>query len=458
MPIANTCFHAVGQGCFYSVEIFCAPESVPLRMVYDCGSETAGDGLKREISSFHRLVHDATLDMLVLSHLDADHVNGLSLLLDNGFTAKNVFLPYLTPAQRVIAAAASDGEAYPDYFELLADPVGFLEGRGVENIIFISGGEAEQESVSEGASPPFGPADNGGNSPSLDDLENEEEGGPRFDRGEYSKPASPERQPSNYGLPPNAPQAETALDSRPPQKAKLHFKTDRKPFRLNYCWKGKFLHRDDMRSVVNRICNDGDFIILDSDPTSVQRYKRFLREVHGYFGTLDPRRLVVAIRDKSDRKKLRNAYRHICGNHNDVSLVLWHGPIKMEARARLRSGARARRRGQIAAIATCNGGTLLAGDLTCTNQTVEKMERHFGRWLRESAFLGAPHHGSLHSWNPKLLEVTRPDVIWVISAGIHNGYNHPHPQVTDSLDNTNGGVRWFVNDERNPIAMRIETI
>lgn len=458
MPFANTCFHAVGQGCFYSVEIFCAPESVPLRMVYDCGSETAGDGLKREISSFHRLVHDAKLDMLVLSHLDADHVNGLSLLLDNGFTAKNVFLPYLTPAQRVMAAAGADSETDPNYFELLGDPIGFLEGRRVENIIFVSGSDDEQENSKDQTVSPFEPAGDNGNSPNLEDLENDAKRDLHFYKGEQSNSTAKRGQLFQGTLLPDAPLPEPASDSRLPQKAKLHFKTDRKPFRLNHCWKGKFLHRDDICSVVNRICSDLDFTIRDGDPTSVQRYKRFLQEVHGYFGTLDPGRLVAAIRDKSDRKKLRNAYRHICGNHNDVSLVLWHGPSKMEAPARLRSSERARRRGQIAAIATCNGGTLLAGDLTCTNQTVDKMKRHFGKWLRESAFFGAPHHGSLHSWNPKLLEVTRPDVIWVISAGIRNGHHHPDPQVIDSLDNTNGGVRWFVNDERNPIAMRIETI
>lgn len=132
MPHATTRFHAVGQGCFYSGEIYCAPNREPLRIVYDCGSETAGDALEREVNLFHQIIHDGKLDVLVLSHLDADHVNGLTLLLDNGLTARNVFLPYLTPAQRAIAAAGAGDERDPNYFELLADPVAFLGGRGVE--------------------------------------------------------------------------------------------------------------------------------------------------------------------------------------------------------------------------------------------------------------------------------------------------------------------------------------
>jgi hypothetical protein len=458
MPHANTRFHAVGQGCFYSGEIFCAPNSAPLRIVYDCGSETAGDALEREVELFQQIIHDAKLDVLVLSHLDADHVNGLSLLLDNGLTARNVFLPYLTPAQRAIAAAGAGDETDPNYFELLADPVGFLEGRGVENIIFVSGGDDEQERGSEQDIPPFRPSDEGSNSPNLGDLEDDKEGKSHFHRGEASKLPTPSGQLSQANLTLGEPQEEEAKESSSKQKINQHFKNDRLPFRLSHCWQGKFFHRDDMRLLVNAVTGAMDFTIQPSDSTSVQRYKRFLADVHGRFGTLDPGRLVMAIRDEADRKRLRDCYHHIRGNHNDVSLVLWHGPIQGPALARLNSGARTRGWRQSAGFSGCNGGTLLTGDLTCTNRVVRNMERHFSTRLAGSAFLQVPHHGSVHSWNDRLLAVTSRAVMPVISAGISNGYRHPHPQVIDALDNTNGGVRWFVSDERNTVAMHIESI
>ena len=458
MPHASTRFHAVGQGCFYSGEIFCAPNSDPLRIVYDCGSETAGDALEREVDVFHQIIHDAKLDVLVLSHLDADHVNGLTLLLDNGLTARNVFLPYLTPAQRAIAAAGAGDEADPDYFELLADPVGFLEGRGVENIIFVSGGEDDEQRSSESDNPPFQPSDEDGDAPNLGDMQDDREGKSHYHRGEESKLSPQSGQLSQSKLPLGAPQSEGAEDSRPAQKAALHFKSDRRPLRLNRCWQGKFFHRDDMRLPVNAISGVLDFTIRPTDSTTVQRYKRFLADVQGRFGTLDPGRLVMAIRNEADRKKLRDCYHHIRGNHNDVSLVLWHGPIPVPALARLNSGARTRGWRQAAGFPDCNGGTLLTGDLTCTDRVVQNMERHFGRRLPGSAFLQVPHHGSVHSWNTRLLGVTSPAVMPVISAGIRNGYRHPHPQVIDALENTNGGVRWFVSDERNTVAMHIETI
>jgi len=458
MPFANTRFHSVGQGCFYSGEIFCAPNSDPLRLVYDCGSETAGDALEREVDLYHQVIHQSRLDVLILSHLDADHVNGLTLLLDNGLTARNVFLPYLNPTQRAVAAAAAGAEADPDYFELLADPVEFLEGRGTENIIFIRGNEDEQNSETQQDIPPFDPTRNDRDSPNLHDLEDDLQGKEHLHREEPTKRVGKGGQPTQAKLPLDAPGPEPTRDLRPATKAQLHFKTDRKPFRLRDCWIGKFFHRDDMRLPLNSITGSLDLSVRPGDSNSVQRYKRFLHEVNDAFGTLDPGRLVMAILNESDRKKLRNCYHHIRGNHNDVSLALWHGPIQMHARVRARSGPQGRFLRRTSAFGVSNGGTLLTGDLTCTDQVVDKMQRHFGGWLRESAFLYVPHHGSLHSWSSRLLAVTTPAIMPIISAGINNGYRHPHPQVIDSLENTNGGVRWFVSNEHSPVAMHVESI
>ncbi|MGA2870062.1 MAG: hypothetical protein ABSF34_13000 [Verrucomicrobiota bacterium] len=427
-------------------------------MVYDCGSETSVNALAREIELFHQIIHNARLDMLVLSHLDADHVNGLTMLLDNGLTARNVFLPYLTPAQRVIAVAGAGDENNPDYFELLADPVGFLEGRGVENIIFINGDEDEEERNSEQDIFPFSPPDDSGNAPNLGDLKDDIHCKTNYHRGEGSKSTPSGAKYSQTKLQLGASQVEGAEDSRPAPKASLHFKSDRLPFRLAPCWQGKFFHRDDMRLPINSITGTSDFTIRPGDSTSVQRYKRFLADVYRHFGTLDPNRLIASICDEEDRQQLRNCYHHIRGNHNDVSLVLWHGPIQPPALARLSSGGRTHGWRLAAGYPRCNGGTLLTGDLTCTDRVVQNMEKHFSGRLRESAILQVPHHGSLHSWNVKLLGVTSPAVMSIISSGISNGYRHPHPQVIDSLSNTNGGIRWFLSNERNAVAMHIQTI
>jgi hypothetical protein len=306
--------------------------------------------------------------------------------------------------------------------------------------------------------PPFQPSDESGDSPNLEDLDEDREGKSRFLHGEESKLPPTGIQPKQSTFPLEPPHAGGAEDSRPKQKANLYFKTDRRSFRLASCWQGKFFHRDDMRLPISAISGALDFTIRLGDSTSLQRYKRFLADVHSRFGTLDSRRLVAAIRDQTDRKTLRECYRHIRGNHNDVSLVFWHGPIQVRAVARLNSGARTRGWRFAAGFPECNGGTLLTGDLTCIDRVVQNMEQHFGSRLSGSSFLLVPHHGSLHSWNIRLLTAMPPEVMPVVSAGMSNGYRHPHPQVIDALDHVNGGVRWFVSNERNTVSMHIETI
>lgn len=289
-------------------------------------------------------------------------------------------------------------------------------------------------------------------------MEDEREGKSRYHRGEEGNLPAPGGRLSQAKLSLETSGEAGSEDSRPAQKATLHFKTDRRPFRLTRCWQAKFFHRDDMRLPVNTISAALDFTIRPGDSTSVQRYKRFLGDVHLRFGTLDPNRMVRAIRDENGRKKLRACYHHIRGNHNDVSLVFWHGPIPMRALARLNAGQRTRGRKEAFSLRGCNGGTLLTGDLTCTDRVVQKMERHFGSRLPGSAFLQVPHHGSVHSWNSRLIAATSPEIIPVISAGRSNGYRHPHPQVIDALENTNGRMSWFLSDERNTLAMHVETI
>lgn len=454
MPHANTRFHSVGQGCFYSGEIYCATSSKPLRVVYDCGSETRGGSLEREIRSYQQLVHDSQLDMLVISHLDADHVNGLSLLLDNGLTAENVFLPYLTPAERAIAAAGAGDAVAPDYYELLSDPVGFLEGRGVKNIIFVNSGPDDQQSGENAGLPPVAPAGENGGPPNLGDLEDDTEGKTNFDQGEKGKSATSNSQPLQPEPPPDASQHGVALDSRPRQRATLFFKTDSSVFRLTSCWQAKFFHRDDLHLAVKRISETSDFTIASGDSTSVQRYKRFLAAVNGQFGTLAPGRLIAAIRNAADRKKLRNCYHHIEGNHNDVSLALWHAPLSFPAQTCITSGQRVKGLRPSGPWSNCNGGTFLTGDLTFTDSVMDRFQTRLGNELNHSAFLAVPHHGSARSWNPRLLAMMQPGALSIVSAGLRNSYHHPNGEVIDSIESR--GERWFRSSERDVVEMHIE--
>ncbi|WP_157456865.1 MBL fold metallo-hydrolase [Carnobacterium maltaromaticum] len=80
--------YPVGQGFFYSGSI------QNFQLVYDCGTEGNVTDLKYLIDFyFEEINKEKTIDMLVVSHFDNDHVNGLPYLLSK-CTVKKMYIPY----------------------------------------------------------------------------------------------------------------------------------------------------------------------------------------------------------------------------------------------------------------------------------------------------------------------------------------------------------------------------
>jgi Cft2 family RNA processing exonuclease len=77
-------FHPVGQGAFYSGKITSKHNrDHSFKMVCDCGSLSKSLHLKKSIADFKwNPKHPSSrfnLDVLFLSHLDDDHVNGVKI-------------------------------------------------------------------------------------------------------------------------------------------------------------------------------------------------------------------------------------------------------------------------------------------------------------------------------------------------------------------------------------------
>jgi len=119
---AKFTFHSVGQGLFYSGLINTGDEL--LSLVYDCGSLSKGDFLKNEIFN---LINELNfkLNLLVISHFHADHINGLNYLLAKLQYIDTIVLPYLNPLERLIIAFL-----YPYqedwYYKFLENPIEFI--------------------------------------------------------------------------------------------------------------------------------------------------------------------------------------------------------------------------------------------------------------------------------------------------------------------------------------------
>lgn len=81
--------HAIGQGGFHSSYLHAGDERFGL--VFDCGGSTQ----KHRARVIGPVIEKGKHDWLVVSHLDEDHINGVSQLESAGVTFSNVFLPHV---------------------------------------------------------------------------------------------------------------------------------------------------------------------------------------------------------------------------------------------------------------------------------------------------------------------------------------------------------------------------
>ncbi|MDR0909227.1 MAG: hypothetical protein LBM77_05615 [Spirochaetaceae bacterium] len=134
-------FHPIGQGAFYSEE-----HDDRFIMVYDCGN------LYRTIQS-RKVVSTAfpkgsIIDVLFISHFDADHVNLIDILKDR-YHIKRVVLPLLDRVEEAILISIYRTMGYSDLINLISNPQRYF-GNNTKIIKVMSGngGQETSESIS----------------------------------------------------------------------------------------------------------------------------------------------------------------------------------------------------------------------------------------------------------------------------------------------------------------------
>lgn len=142
------CFHGVGQGLFYSGFIY--GKDKQFSIVYDCGSESRTSYIEREVDNFLRaLVDKHSIDLLVVSHFDRDHINGLEKLLKHTH-AKYVVIPYYTPAERLCLIndlSLLDNGRDEFYINFLSNPYAYFRNKDIKIIPLGGEDNSEQEGV-----------------------------------------------------------------------------------------------------------------------------------------------------------------------------------------------------------------------------------------------------------------------------------------------------------------------
>jgi hypothetical protein len=399
--------HPVGQGSFHSALIETG-KSTPFRYVYDCGATPKGR-LAEQTRVFRQTLRDERqLDLLFVSHLHEDHVNGLVHLLSepSPIVLTQVILPYLTPLERLLLAwmeRPHGAKANDWYISLLSNPVAWFTARGAKRVTVVT--RAANDDRDGLVAPPD---------------------------GQFPDPEGVD--PIEIELPP-APNSTRIVAGDPTAGGASEF--------------------DHKSPVVLRSGATSFWLFVTYvDPTAL-KLPELTAALAGRLGISemelakrvgDPARLAELVTGNGYRKKVAASYKHACqANINITSMSLFSGPLPVgndNQWTRLRylfdlkpadldGWPWYRQEPHVAWLAT--------GDAPLGSGTPEKAKAlgaHL-RWgqrslLNEIATLVLPHHGSRADYPHDLLVATQPELA-LVSSGHHSKYNHPHPSVTESV-------------------------
>jgi hypothetical protein len=148
--------HAVGHGGFHtgSIKVFeprRKADPIPSERqiesfwyVYDCGSEQHA-AFQSALASYRSASRGHT-DILFVSHLHSDHINGIERLQAMA-PATTVVVPYLDVIERLLFVLSDieAGSASSSSLEYFGDPTSWWQRRGARQIIFLQPGHGDDE-------------------------------------------------------------------------------------------------------------------------------------------------------------------------------------------------------------------------------------------------------------------------------------------------------------------------
>ncbi|RCH56809.1 hypothetical protein DJ568_02850 [Mucilaginibacter hurinus] len=133
-------FHPIGQGCFYTGELFNDKERV-FSFVYDCGTNSEQSYLGDAIAGWPvKTAEEKMINVCIISHFHRDHVSGIPQLLKD-IRCDRLVIPYYDPFQRLMVYLRSDSDD-DEYRRMMQDPYAYFSGEGfnIGQIIVVLGG------------------------------------------------------------------------------------------------------------------------------------------------------------------------------------------------------------------------------------------------------------------------------------------------------------------------------
>jgi hypothetical protein len=360
--------------------------------VYDCGSRKGSGILREEIADFREYIRQHCsdkIDLLVLSHLDADHVNQVRLLLSGTVTCKIAVIPYLSALERIYIYGKTDYNDSTDSQDLsafLGDPATYLLDLGVEKVIILDGDNE-------------GSADNNVKVP----------------------PPKPEGQREDSKLDMNvqlkkienlSSEQSTYLDSLGDNKKSVEFRKSGDSIYVDYFWEF-FLHNK------------------PSVPANLDKFKNFVERLYSIEITeahLTHGQVTAIFGNRELLKILKAQFKQIFGDCNSTGIVLLHGPINhSDAYGAFRTDWEHPYHWGYHPITGVF--TLLNGDIYLQDILYPS---YIQNNLKDIRVFQVPHHGADPNWQENIV-ADLDNVQMVINYGKGNQYGHPGPVVKECI-------------------------
>lgn len=368
-------FNAVGQGLFYSGRI--EMDKMKFNIVYDCGAMPKDGFIGRAISYYNNEYCGEDIDLLIISHFDVDHFNGIPDLLRK-HRVKVVVVPYLTVMDRVLLGLSvinnkMDEDEKKKLVNIYYDPIEYLYNHA-DNIVVLYGEDGFRE----------------------DDENTEKE----FPRGE-----SLGYRPHEWSIFTN-------------KKGRQWFVRNNTTLKIHLNdWEFIFYNKHTQTSDVDNYVR-----ALES---ALQSNKRTICELH------------EMMRDYKKFVAFKNKIKSVMPqkNMNDNSVIMYHGPIynnyndkpdcilaeNILRSNRIYEDSNLRR--------MCRCGTLLTGDYSKFDTDWQEIVDAIGEnRVKRVGHFQVPHHGARSSFK-------RYDEFdcCIISYGTKNTYGHPNKDVLNII-------------------------
>lgn len=382
MIIGNFKFYPVGQGCFYAGSI--KKDEEEFVIVYDCGSVSPRNFLQDSIDKFKK--DYKKIDLLMISHFDEDHVNGLSELLI-GITCDKIIIPYYSPITRLTLLA--DDNSSEEYISFLKNPVSYFlnpDKFKINEVIVIQNGNDNNNDFK--APEPKSPIE----SPNLENLKLSFDSSKKEEDKDFKKKV----------------QIQEGKDYVFPEKAKFFSL----PFKI---------------SIANEFWEFVFYLKNFGNPHEITNFQNEIDELLAK--TRDTK--LSSLFDKTFIPNIKDIYKkHINKDLNYSSLCVFHGPIVNNHFNLIRSrfdypfyNLIYRRK----------SGTLLTGDsFLKSDEDFNPFYNYYSPYYIDKTLLfQIPHHGSLKNWK------LHPNELYNIPRYIINhGYKrkkHPNKLVVIDL-------------------------